>query len=215
MSDFKTFMSITEDAIASEIISILKKNNIQFKVEDTRKNFDASFSLSEVNKPILIFLNPLDFEKANKIIDQEMIIDEENINKGHFLYSFTDEELLELVKNPNEWHPFDVKLAKKILNKKNISVNEEDILINLKKKELENNQPEKSDLITILLGYVFSLIGGLFGIGIAIFLITNKKTLTSGKKIYTYTKSDRDHGYKMLILSIIMLILYFYVYLKE
>ncbi len=208
-------MSLTEEAIASEIISILKKNNIQFKVEDTRKNFDASFSLSEVNKPILIFLNPMDFEKANKFIDHEMIIDEDKINKNHFLYSFSNEELLNVVKNPNEWHPFDLKLAKKILNKKNISVNEEEILINQKKKELENNQPEKSDLMTILLGYVFSLLGGLFGIGIAIFLITNKKTLTTGKKIHTYTKSDRDHGYKMLILSIIMLIFYFTVYLNK
>ncbi len=215
MNDFKTFMSLTEEAIASEIISILKKNNIQFKVEDTRKNFDASFSLSEVNKPILIFLNPMDFEKANKFIDHEMIIDEDKINKNHFLYSFSNEELLNVVKNPNEWHPFDLKLAKKILNKKNISVNEEEILINQKKKELENNQPEKSDLMTILLGYVFSLLGGLFGIGIAIFLITNKKTLTTGKKIHTYTKSDRDHGYKMLILSIIMLIFYFTVYLNK
>ena len=215
MNDFKTFMSLTEEAIASEIISILKKNNIQFKVEDTRKNFDASFSLSEVNKPILIFLNPMDFEKANKFIDHEMIINEDKINKNHFLYSFSNEELLNVVKNPNEWHPFDLKLAKKILNKKNISVNEEEILINQKKKELENNQPEKSDLMTILLGYVFSLLGGLFGIGIAIFLITNKKTLTTGKKIHTYTKSDRDHGYKMLILSIIMLIFYFTVYLNK
>ncbi len=157
----------------------------------------------------------MDFEKANKFIDHEMIIDEDKINKNHFLYSFSNEELLNVVKNPNEWHPFDLKLAKKILNKKNISVNEEEILINQKKKELENNQPEKSDLMTILLGYVFSLLGGLFGIGIAIFLITNKKTLTTGKKIHTYTKSDRDHGYKMLILSIIMLIFYFTVYLNK
>jgi hypothetical protein len=33
MSNFKTFMSITEDAIASEIISILKKTTSNLKLK--------------------------------------------------------------------------------------------------------------------------------------------------------------------------------------
>lgn len=206
MTDFKTYMSLTTVESASEIAAILTKNEIPFKVEDTSKNFDVSFSMNKADKSILIFLDSKDFEKANKAIDEELVFDERNIDANHFMYSFSNEDLLDVVKNTEEWHPLDVKLAKQLLQQKGITI-DETIISNFKKeKAIENLKPEKSDVITIWIGYIFSLLGGLLGFAISLFLMNSKKTLPSGEKIYTYCQTDRSHGFKMLILSCISII---------
>ena len=95
MSDLKTYMSLTDAESASEITSILTKNKIPFKIQDTGEDFDASFSMNKASKSILIFLHPNDFERANAVIDTELILDENTIDKEHFLYGFSNDELLD------------------------------------------------------------------------------------------------------------------------
>ena len=215
MSDLKTYMSLTDAESASEITSILTKNKIPFKIQDTGKDFDASFSMNKASKSILILLHSNDFERANAVVDTELILDENTIDKEHFLYGFSNDELLDVIKNSEEWHPLDVKLAKQLLEQNKIQINETEIADFKKEKVAESFKPEKSDITTILIGYVFSITGGLIGLGITFFLINSKKTLPTGEKIYTYCKSDRSHGFKMLILSSISIVICLIVVLKK
>lgn len=215
MSDFKTYMCLTDAKSVSEITTILSKHLIPFKVEDTSKSFDPSFSFNNTSKSILILLDIKDFEKANHVIDKELILNIDEIDKEHFLYTFSEEELLDVIKNSEEWHPLDVKLAKKIIKDKDFTINETEIINHKNAKQNKIYKPEKSSKTTILTGYVFSLIGGFIGIAIALFLINNKKTLPTGEKIYTYCKEDRNHGVKMLISSCIILIIYLFFALKK
>lgn len=206
MSDFKTYMSLTDVESASEITAILEKSKIPFKIEDTGKNFDASFSMNKSDKSIMIFLNPSDFENANKIIDNELTLDESQVNKDHFLYSFSNEELLDVIKNAEEWHPLDVKLAKTILKNRDFNLSEE-ILSEIKiSKEKELREPDKNDITLIITGYFFAFLGGLIGFFIAFHLMNYKKTLPNGESVYCYSKKDRKHGGNMLIIACISVI---------
>ena len=72
------------------------------------------------------------------------------------MYMFNNEELLDVIKNAEEWHPLDVKLAKELLKTKKVSINEEEILKFKKDKVAENQKPEKCDSTTLLIGYIFS-----------------------------------------------------------
>jgi hypothetical protein len=211
MSDYKTYMSLTDLESAFEITTILTNKGIPFKVEDTSKNFDASFSMNKADKSIMIFLDPKDFEKANSIIDNELVLNKNEINKEHFLYSFSTDELLDVIKNTEEWHPLDVKLAKEILKDRNYNLSDEVLHTLKKEKENELKEPEKNDIAWIIIGYLFSVLGGFIGFFIAYHLMTNKKTLPNGESIYSYSKSDRLHGRNMLIiasLSLLFFILY-------
>jgi len=215
MSDFKTYMSLTTTESATEIAAILTKKGIPFRVEDTSKNFDASFSLNKANKSILIFLELKNFEKADKVIDEELVLDKNAIDENHFMYAFSNEDLLDVVKNPEEWYPLDVKLAKHLLQQKGVTIDEA-IISNFKKeKAFENLKPEKSDTVTIWIGYVFSIMGAVLGFAISLFLINSKKTLPSGEKVYTYCQSDRKHGLTMFIISCIVSVISIIIVFKD
>ena len=205
MSDFKTFMSFSDLESVSEITSILNKFNIPFRVQDISKDFDITFSNVSSKKSYLIMLDQNDFDKASAVLEEKIKFDINEINKSHPLFSFTTDELKEVVKNYDEWHPTDVKLAKHLLEKENITVNEDEIKQNQLQKEIKAKKPEKSDLLTLIMGYGFSIIGGFAGIGIAIFMLTGKKALPNGNKTYIYSKSDRNHGIYMLIIGAICL----------
>ncbi|MFM9987269.1 hypothetical protein [Flavobacterium sp.] len=192
-------MSLTDSSVAEEMIQILKVNKIAFKIQDTSKDFDATFANNTAQDSILIMLNPNDFDKASRILDENMQFNINEIDSLHPLFSFTIDELKDVVKNYDEWHPLDVKLAKHLLKNESITVEDSEIIDKQLQKEIKSQQPEKSNSLTLIMGYGFCIMGGLAGIGIAIFLLTGKRTMTDGSKKYIYSKSDRVHGVYMLI----------------
>jgi hypothetical protein len=213
MSEFKTFMSLTDSDVADEIIGILKANKIDYKFQDTSKDFDASFANNSAKDSLLIMLNTNDFDKASKLLDENMKFNVDEIDDQHPLFSFSNSELKDVVKNYDEWHPLDVKLAKYLLQKKNIVVEDSEIKEQQKQKKIESQQPEKSDLLTLTMGYLLCILGGFAGIGIAILLMTGKRTMPNGTKEYIYSKSDRAHGLYMLVAGIIFFTIFILKYI--
>lgn len=207
MSDFKTFMSLNDLAIADEMAVILETHKIPFKLQDTAKDFDASFANDPAKQSFLIMINPKDFERTSAILEQHTLLNLDEIDPQHPLFSFSTEELKDVVKNYDEWHPIDVKLAKYLLEKQHITVDATEIKAQQHLKELKTYEPEKSSTITLLLGYVFCMLGGMAGIGIALFMMNAKKTLPNGSKKFVYSNSDRKHGLFMLLLGGIVFIL--------
>ena len=213
MSEFKTFMSLTDSVIADEMVQILEAHNIAYKLQDTSKDFDASFANNEAKNSFLIMLNPNDFDKASLLLEENVKLEINDINSQHPLFDFTTEELKDVVKNYDEWHPADVKLARQLLEKENIVVEDSDIKEQQNKKMIVAQAPEKSSLLTLAMGYTFCLMGGLAGIGIAIFLMIGKRTMPDGTKKYIYAKSDRAHGLYMLVAGAIIFLFFTYKYL--
>lgn len=203
MADFKTFMSFTEMNRVTEITEILKKSVIPFRLQDTSKDFDVTFSNDASKNSFLIMLDQNDFDKASAVLEEKIEFDINEIDGQHPLFSFSANELKDVVKNYDEWHPFDIRLAKHLLEKQNIHLSDDEIKEHKLQKEIKEEQPEKPALLTLFMGYAFCLGGGLAGIGIALFMLTGKKTLSNGSKKYIYSKSDRKHGFYMLLLGAI------------
>jgi ABC-type antimicrobial peptide transport system permease subunit len=208
MIEFKTFMSLTDLEGVSEISDVLKKFDIPFKIQDTSKDFDVTFSNDTSKNSFLIMLNQNDFDKASSILEDKLKFDINEVNKSHPLLLFNLDELKDVVKNYDEWHPLDVKLAKYLLEEKNITISEKEINQTQLKKEIEAQNPEKSDGLTLAMGYLFCIMGGIAGIGIALFILTGKRTLSNGNKKYIYSKPDRKHAIYMLIAGAISLTIF-------
>ena len=67
-------------------------------------------------------------------------------------------------------------------------------------------KPEANQKGWLVVGYLFALLGGFFGIIIGYVLYTSQKTLPNGQMVYTYNASDRKQGKNILVLSIIILV---------
>ena len=68
------------------------------------------------------------------------------------------------------------------------------------------SQPEKSQTFWVIIGYLSAFMGGLFGLLIGYHLLTHKKVLPNGDKIFDYNEKDRKHGERILIIGVLILV---------
>jgi hypothetical protein len=203
LEQFVTFQKYNDLAAAMELALLLKENNIEYIMEDTSSSFDPSFANSELIKEFRIKLKQEDFEKADTFLQQIFKTEIDSVDKDYYLFSFTDEELLEIIIKRDEWGQFDFLLAQKLLKEHGNEVKPEEIeSLRLDRIE-ELAKPEANQKAWISFGYILSFLGGALGIFIGWHLMRYKKTLPNGERVYAYSPADRNHGGKILIIGII------------
>ena len=205
---FVEFQRFSSEEELENCIKILTKNNIEYLIEDVSINLDPVLSSNKLGKEFLIKIEQVNFEKTNKILDEFYSSEIDEIDNDYYLFSFSDDELLDVIIKSDEWNKFDVQLAKKILSKKGKGLSNLEIDDIKRQRILDLSKPEKKQSEWIFVGYVSSLLGGLLGIFIGWHLLTFKKTLPNGDRIFNYSNEDRKHGNQILILGIISIIVW-------
>ena len=200
-SIFRKFPTLEQ---ATELKDLLNENGIESILADNVPPVDVTFSGNTLQNEIEIRIKQSDFKKAEDILEKnaEELIDQ--IDKGYYLFEFTDEELYEVLLKSDEWNAFDYTLAQKILKQRGKSVDKE-LLNSLKNERLKDlAKPEGNQKPWIIGGYVFSILGGFLGLIIGYFLWTSKKTLPNGQKVYSYSENDRKHGKYIFYIGLII-----------
>ncbi|WP_196890449.1 hypothetical protein [Aureivirga marina] len=201
---FKKFQTVNQ---AKEVEELLKENHIESIVTDDTPPVDITFSGSTLQYSAEIKIKEEDFKRAEVILKEHAENDLDKISKDYYLFQFTDEELYDVLLKYDEWNEFDYLLAQKILKDRGRKVDLK-LIDGLKRQRmLDLGKPEKSDKSWIAVGYILSLVGGIFGLIIGYSLMNSKKTLPNGQRVYAYSKEDRNHGVKIFYLGIIMLFL--------
>jgi len=201
--EFLTYQKYSEEAQIAEIASLLEENGIEHLIEDNSVVFDLTFTNSQLNKEFRLKLRQKDFESADALLLDAAKTQIENADENYYLFDFTDEELIEVVTKSDEWSKFDFQLAQSILQSRGHNLKPEDIKA-LKDQRLEElAKPEKYNRGWIYVGYVFAILGGLFGVFIGWHLMNHKKTLPNGESVYGYTEPDRKHGQRIFVIGLV------------
>lgn len=203
---YLTFQKFNDPDLANELTEILDQNDISFLVDDTG-SFDPTFSNSDAGKEFRVKLKKEDFEKANTLLLQFTMKQLENVEKDYYLFEFTDEQLIEIVTRPDEWGQLDYLLAQRILKDHGKEINPE-LADTLRKQRIQDlAKPEESQKSWIYAGYAIALVGGFLSIIIGWHLLTHRKNLPNGDRVYGYSASDRKHGNRIFILGIICFVI--------
>ena len=119
MSDqFQTFQSFNDIELANEVAEKLRQNDIKFIIEKGKPLLDVSFVDTSIEPGVHIKLHPNDFEKGHKALEDYYKTQLGNIDNDYYLFSFSNEELKEIVSKPDEWGHFDYQLAQKLLKER-------------------------------------------------------------------------------------------------
>lgn len=204
--EFVIFQKFSSENHAIDFGKLMEKNKIESLMENISINFDPILSNNEFGREFCVKLKKTDFEKADKILSQANEAEIDEVEKDYYLLSFSDEELIDVISKSDEWNKFDVELAQKILKEKGKEVTEQQIS-QIKQQRIEElSKPEEGQNIYIVLGYILSFLGGLLGIFIGWHLLSFKKTLPNGNRIYAYSENDRKHGNRIVIVGVIFII---------
>lgn len=207
-AEFITFERFNDKNSAEEFGKLITKKNIEFVLEDNSLSFDPTFANNEFGKEFCIKLKKSDFEKVDKILIEKSEREINEIDKDYYLLSFSDQELIDVISKSDEWNKFDVSLAKKILKERGKEITEEQISEIIKQRIVELSKPEESQNVYIIIGYICTLLDGFLGIFIGWHLLTYKKTLPNGNKIYAYSENDRKQGNRIVILGGIFIVIW-------
>lgn len=204
--DFLTYQTFSNEDDAKALVALLEDHNITCVLKDTSVAFDQTFSNNDLNKVFDVKLKRSDFEIADKLQFEESASQLNNIGSDYYLFEFSNEELKEVLMKNDEWSKLDYLLAQKILRERGLEVSKEYLHALNEQRATELAKPEESEKVWIIAGYVFAALGGLLGIFIGFHLLTHKKTLRNGERVYTYSTSDRRHGSRILTTAVIFFI---------
>jgi len=200
--EFITYRKFNDAALANELAGLLDEHHIPYFIQEETSGFDPSLVMSNATVDYAVKIKSEDFEKVNQLQKDVEGKNIEGVEKDYYLFSFTDDELMEVLTKADEWSTFDVVLARKILTERGKNISDADLTAIHEKRIEELKEPETGQSTWIILGYIFALMGGVLGLFIGWHLKTHKKTLPDGQKVYAYTEQDRWHGKVIFYLAI-------------
>jgi hypothetical protein len=201
--DFVLFQSFQDPAAAQDLIDQLRFNNIPFDIENSSPPIDPLFIGANLDPNIRIKLRPQDFAKAQAVLEKYYGSQLNNIGEDYYLFSFSNEELREILEKPDEWGYLDQQLAKKILKERGEELSAEKLALLKQERLRQVEQPEEAGTRWLVVGYLFSVVVPLVGVFFGSYLFSHKKTLPDGRRVYAYVPASRNHGFYMLIISIV------------
>ncbi|MBD1363614.1 hypothetical protein IDJ77_07315 [Mucilaginibacter sp. ZT4R22] len=198
-----TYQKFNDAALADALVDILEKHDIAYEVEQATASANPLLALNnELNIEYIVKIAPEDFLPADVAVSNEEQTGIADVEPEHYLFAFTNEELLDLIAKRNEWSAFDYQLAQQILKERGVELSEEKISELVDGRIAELKQPEPPQTVWIVLGYACAVFGGLLGLFIGWHLANHKKTLPNGEQVFGYTEADRAHGRRIFYLAI-------------
>jgi hypothetical protein len=202
--EFLIYKSFTDADVAAEVADTLNQNGIHFQIENTSSPIDPLLIGSSLSADIRLKLYSEDFSRADKVLNDFYARQIQSVPADYYLYDFSNDELLEILQKPDEWGTLDYSLAPEILRQRGVDTTENQLLEFKSNRLKEVAQTEKLGRSWILLGYFIAFVFSPLGVFFASAILTFKKTLPDGDKVFSYHPDDRWHGKRILIISVLL-----------
>ena len=208
MSSYSTYQKFFSPEQAEPVLTILKEHGIPFEfiksktLVDSVIGGDTSFdNLYELK------ISDTRFKEVNQLLRETQEVNINDLDSDYYLFSFTDEELIDILRQPDEWSPQDYNITLQVLEERDIVFTSEELAAYSNERLRVLARPEKLHKRLLYIGYVFAFFGGVIGVIMGLCLWQTRKTLPNGKKQFMFDFQTRGHGKLMVFFSVVMLAL--------
>jgi len=188
---------------AEYLTSLLHQNNIPFEMAHEVNQLDNIYLGDALDQLFILKIPGEKFTAVNKLLAEQARHDFQATGFTHYFDSFNENELLEVLENPNDWNAYDAEIARLKLEKDE-SANP---VIAASVDYTKAYQPEHIKTEWLIVAYLFSFI--LLGIMVGSLIVRTRKTLQNGASVYMYDEAARKHGQIMIIIGAIGTSLFF------
>lgn len=195
MEPFRTFKEPNE---AEHFAGWLADQGIDVVTQRIQPPFESPIHGTAYTTDYEVRIPAEDFTHADALLKAYYVKRLDALDEDYYLFSFTDNELIDIIRHPDQWGDIDYILAHRLLKERGIEMDDEQIKILKDQRIKELAKPEKTDPGLIYAGYAALIAGGLLGIMIGWYIVKATKTLPDGRKVQQYGVADRAHGYRMV-----------------
>jgi hypothetical protein len=191
-----------DPTLLNEITEILDSARIPYRRSALPQIFDIGKIGAGEDAEVVVSVPRNQYAAARAAMESAVYLKEE-LPDNHYLATSTDEELVEVAAQSSEWSPFDVAHARRLIAERGIDIKRIEDKRAEHLRRLRLGKPASKQLI--LIGWVFSVLGGFIGLGIA-WSLCNMKEKTPNGDFFTYDTKSRATGRKMLAMAIMVLV---------
>jgi len=209
-----TYRKYKSEEEASALLELLKLDNIEYSIENIASAVDITFTGGTgLEDKIAIKLQSSDFEKVDSLLNQVAVESFDLVDEDHYLFDFTDDELLEVLENYNEWSKTDYVLAQDLLKKRGKGVSDEKVQALKEKKIAALSKAEKGHKGWLIFGFISAVLGGFLGIFIGYHHFKFKKSIPTGERVYAYDAETRKTGLRIFYIGMIALLFWLFLFI--
>ena len=204
--DFRAFETVK--AAESNLGVLLKEADIPYEIQVVGRELTALVGTSEALMNVWLQLYPQDFGRVNAMLEQNAY-QSVALDKGHFMNSFTDAELREVLDKYDEWSAEEYVMARKIMESRGTQVSDSEIAAAKATRLAEIRKPIKAKPFEVFRGFAiavlfFPFFGSFFAMMIGWNFYNATRTDPVGKRYYVYTRRSRRVGLYILTFSILI-----------
>ncbi|WEK36340.1 MAG: hypothetical protein P0Y53_02405 [Candidatus Pseudobacter hemicellulosilyticus] len=183
------------------LLDVLSKLAIPYTVEEAAPILDKIYVGEQLDPMIAVKIPADQFERVNKAMIEAArpLLDE--LNPDYYLFSFSEQELKDVLSHPDEWNYLDQALAEKLLREQQITFEPAEI----RPIAVKAIAPMRLALPWIVVGYLLSIY--YFPVGVFLYLGTRfaKRTLADGARIPMFDEYTRRHAFYMLVVNLLVI----------
>jgi hypothetical protein len=225
MSELLVYQTFPDKEQAMRTAATLENNAIYVSIEENSNPLDSSIIGQQYGNAFLLKIPSISFTDADRILEEQIIINLDEVDKEYLLLSFTNEELIDVLKHKSDWGIYNYKLAERLLSDRNVVISKDEIELARENQLIENASPIGMNSFWIILAYlliatafcsyiaqfniVIALTPLLFVIVFGYTLYFSKNTLSNGKRYPTYLNALRLHGIVFILSGIILVLVLF------
>jgi len=198
-TEFRTFQRYRFAGQADALVAALRAANIAVEVEVERPSLDMTFTGTELQEQHCVRIAANDFEAAHRILDGLAANALQSLRADHYLFDFSDAELLEILREPDAWSREDYLLAREILADHGHQYSDAQ-LEDMKAKRLQQlAEPKEANRMWIAIGWFSLLFMGFVAVALGLTYRNLKITLPDGSRVPAYNAESRKHGQWLLL----------------
>ncbi|TCJ18621.1 hypothetical protein EPD60_03730 [Flaviaesturariibacter flavus] len=200
-----TYRSFDAPEFAEDLAEQLRRSGIEARTYRQRPVADAVIIGAGTDNLFLVQIPLADFDRANRLLEREALAPA-SLPEDYYLYSFTNEELTEVLERPEEWNALDLRLARQLLAERGAPANEEAIESTRRQRISAMRHPESISRGWTIASWILVVFLPVVALLYGIVLATLRKTLPDGSRVPSYNAAARAHGKAIAIISAVLLI---------
>ncbi|HEY0271926.1 MAG TPA: hypothetical protein VGC22_02020 [Chitinophaga sp.] len=218
MHPFRTFRRFSNLAEAEQFSRFLQSNGIPVELEHTPPLLDATIIGQQFSADISIKVPDNYFNRVRALLRENIAIDMDAVEPGYYLLSFTDAELLDIVRHPDEWGDYDNALAIALLHERGIPITDTFVESAREQRIAQLAKPVSVKADALAGAYLLAFLGGVgwilsqvlayavitAAIGTGAAFLWARKTLPDGRSVRVFDEKTRRHGLRILLVALVM-----------